>query len=272
MKFLNKLRKSFKYPYIFDKRQRFATQTILLTAGILITQLIWEDYRFFMVGVLSIFCYLLTIWSLLEDIKGVEWLLLFILPVFFTIAVSLFYFLLPVRMLSRLIIASVFAVGMYAILLIENINNVAAERSIQLVRAAQSVGLLITSVTIFLLANILYSLRLIFWQNMMLTFFFSLFLALQSLWSIKLEAKISASLLIYSAIVSLCLSEMAFGLSFWPIQNASYSLLITATFYALIGIFQQYLSDRFFINTIREYILVFIFTLFLALFTTSWNG
>lgn len=254
-----------------DKRERFAIQTLLLTLGVFTTQIIWQDISFNIVFILSAFSYLLTFWSLKEDIKGIEKLLLFILPVFFTASVSLFYFLLPPRWIIRLTTTLIFAVGTYAILLIENIYNVASLRSIQLLRAAQSVGLLITLAVIFLSSNIIYSLRTNFIINFILIFLISFFLALQSLWSINLEKSIKSRLLLFSLLVGLALGELSLSLSFWPIQNVSFSLLMAATFYAMISIVQQYFLERLFFNLIREYIIVFIFTFILMFLTTKWG-
>jgi hypothetical protein len=260
-----------QFVLILDKRQKFALQTVILTAGILMTQLIWEDYRFFMVGILSVFSYLLTVWSLTEDINGIEWLLLFILPVAFTASVSLFYFLLPSRWITRVTVTTIFAIGTYATLLVENIYNVAVERSIQLLRAAQSIGLLITLVVVFLIVNIVFSTRLYFWANSLILIPFIFILRLQSIWSIRLETKLSKEILIYSLMISLCIGEIVFALSFWPIQVATASLLIAASYYSLVGMIQLHLAGRFFKNTIREYILAFIFTFIVAFLTTSWG-
>lgn len=268
---LKKLSKFKNVLYFLDKRERFAVQTLLLTAGVLTTQLIWQDIRFYIVIILSAFSYILTYWSLKEDIKGIEKILLFILPVFFTASLSLFYFLLPSRWIIRLATTAVFAVGSYAILLIENIYNVASLRSIQLLRAAQSVGLLITLAVIFLSANIIYSLRINFAINFILVFVISFCLSLQSLWSINLDKILNRKLLLFSFLVGLSLGELSLALSFWPIQNASFSLLLAATFYALISVIQQYFSERLFFNVIREYIIVFIFTFILTFLTTKWG-
>jgi len=259
------------YPFLLDKRQRFAVQSIILTAGLLVTQLIWQDYRFIMVGILSVLTYILTIWSLSYDIKGIEWILLFILPVCFTAAVSLFYFLLPSRWFTRLVTGSFFAIGTYAILLVENIYNVAAERSIQLLRAAQSVGLLITLAVIFLASSIVFSIRVLFWQNLLFLAPIAFILTIHALWSINLEDHITERLILYSGIVSLGVGELAFVLSFWPIQISTAALFITASFYAAVGIIQQHLLERLFRNTIREYIIAFIFTLAIAILTTKWG-
>lgn len=257
--------------FTLDKRQRFAIQTLILTTGILCTQLIWEDYRFVMVGILASVSYILSAWSLSEDIQGIEWLLLFILPVLFTASVSLFYFLLPGRWIIRLTITVVFAVGMYAALLVENIYNVAVFRSIQLLRAAQSVGLLITLAVVFLSTTILFSIRVPYWMNVLILSPVIFMLALQSLWSSRLDTVLSKQLIVYSAIVAVGVGEMAGVLSFWPVQLSTASLFITACYYTLVGITQQYFLERLFNNTIKEYIYAFFFSLLVLLITTKWG-
>lgn len=261
--------------HFLDKQQRFIIQTASLAGGLLLTQIIWSDYRFLLVFLLALVSYLLTAWSLKEDIDGVEWLLLFILPVFFTVAVSLFYFLLPGRWISRLITAVIFTLGTYAIVRTVNIYNVAVERSIQLLRVAQTVGLLISLMVVFFSTIVIYSLRASFWINILLMTPIIFVLTLQSLWSVKLESKFSKPLLIYSGIVGLVIGEVVGSLSFWPIFRSSglaiAALFVCSIYYCLVGIIQHYLLGRMFANTIREYIVSFIFMLFLIIVTTRWG-
>lgn len=257
--------------FSLDKRQRFTLQTIILTGGLVITQFGLSDYRFFLVGILTILSYFLTMWSLSEDITGIEWFLLFILPVLFTFFVSLFYFLLPPRMISRFLVTGIFAIGTYAILLVENIYNVAVNRSIQLTRAAQSIGLLLTLVVIFLSSNVVYSLRLSLWQNALILSPISFVLAVQSIWSVRLETKLARNLLIYAGLIAVGIGELSIVLAFWPIANAPYSLFLTSLYYSLIGIVQHYFLGRLFRNTVKEYFSVFLFTFFLTFFITQWG-
>lgn len=271
MKQFYRLFKKGRITLSLDKRQRFAVQTIILTGGLVITQFGLSDHRFFLVGILTILSYFLTAWSLSEDITGQEWFLLFILPVLFTFSVSLFYFLLPPRMISRFLVTGIFAICTYAILLVENIYNVAVNRSIQLTRAAQSIGLLLTLVVIFLSSNVAYSLRLSFWQNALILTPISFVLAVQSIWSVTLEEKLSKNLVLYAGIIAVSIGELSMVLSFWPIVNAAYSLFLTSLYYSLLGIVQHYFLGRLFRNTVKEYFSVFLFTFLLTFLITQWG-
>jgi hypothetical protein len=254
-----------------DKRQRFLIQSLILTAGILVIQQYFNEYKFILAVFISFLTYILTTWSLKEDIKKYEWILLFILPVLLTLSVSLFYFLLPNRVVYKSIVTVFFAISSYAVLLIENIFNVAVVRSIQLTRAAQSVGMLISLIIIFLFSNIIYSFRWPFYSIFLITTIIGFLLSLQSLWSVDLEENISEELLQMTMITALGIGELGAVLSFWPVQIATYSLLITSAYYMLVSVFQLKLSGRLFRNSIKEFIYVFIFTLILTIFTTSWS-
>ena len=206
-----------------------------------------------------------------EDIQGVEKITLFILPVSFTISLTLFYFLLPVRWLTRLPAALLFAIGMYALLLSVNIYNVAANRSIQLLRAAQSVGFLITLVVVFLSTNIILSFRLPFYINFTSMFMISAVMFLQFFWSSLLEEKISKQIVIYSLAGGLILGEMALDLSFWPVRTTISSLFLTSVFYTVGGFVQQILLGRFFKSTVKEYIWIPVVVFMLMILVTRWG-
>jgi len=134
-----------------SKRTRMALTALVLTLGILSIQSVDVDNRYQAIGILAGLAYGLSAWSFSEDLKGIGWLTVLILPVLYPVSVALFYFLLPDRLLSRLMIMTIFGTGMYALLLTENIFNVAAIRTIQLLRAAHAVGFLLTLVVGFFL-------------------------------------------------------------------------------------------------------------------------
>src|SRR4051812_1692943 len=78
------------------KRQELVLVSILLTIGLLLTQLL-PDFRYPMTFVLALCAYIGSAWVLRSDLKGVEFITLLTLPTLYTAAVTLFYFLLPLR-------------------------------------------------------------------------------------------------------------------------------------------------------------------------------
>lgn len=258
--------------FSISKRQKFVLATFLLTIGLIFTQLLKSDSRFWVVGSLGALAYILSAWVEKEDLTGIEWLTLLILPTMYTLAVGFSYFLLPARWITRLPVAFLYAFGMYALLLTENIYNVAAARTIQLLRAAHAVGFLLTLVTAFLLFQTTLAFHFPFWLNFFSIFIISLLLIFQALWSVNLEEGISKTTVLYSFYYSIILGEIALVFSFWPLNISLWALFLSACVYAFLGVGQQYLAGRLFKRTTVEFFLVPGFMLLILFFSAKWGG
>lgn len=255
-----------------SKRQKFVVSALFLSLGLLAIQVTNISWRYQAIALLVALTYLLSSWSLIEGLNRIEWLTVLVLPTFFTAGVGLFYFLVPARWLTRLPVILLYGVGLYALLLTENIFSVAAIRTIQLLRSAHAVGFLLTLVTSFFLYDTILSFRLEPWLNFLLVALVSLPLILQSLWSVNLEEKLTTKIWLYTLILSLVLGEIALAFSFWPVTVVIGSLALTTTLYTLLGLAQHRLSERLFQRTANEYIRVAIIVLMVILLTTHWGG
>jgi len=118
------------------KRHKFLFVSFLLGLGLLVTQFTQVEFRYQALTILGFMAFGLSAWALFDDLKGIEWFSILVLPAIYPVSVGLFYFLLPEKFLSRVVILGLFIVGMYALLLTQNIFSVAAIRTIQLLRAA----------------------------------------------------------------------------------------------------------------------------------------
>ncbi|HUV43058.1 MAG TPA: hypothetical protein VMY36_04130 [Patescibacteria group bacterium] len=266
---------NFKRPnfiILISKRQRFIISAFLLSIGLLAIQFANISWRYQAIFGLTVLTYILSAWSLREGLNGIEWLTVLILPTLFTGGVGLFYFLLPSSWLTRLPVAFLYGLGLYVLLLTENIFAVAAIRNIQLLRAAHAVGFLLTLLTGFFLYNTILSFRFSFWLNFVLVFIASLPLIIQGLWSINLEEKISQQIWFYSVALSLIIAEGALALSFWPVTVSASSLALITIMYVVLGLTQHHLSQHLFKKTINEYLLVGIVVLAVIILTTQWGG
>lgn len=246
--------------------------TVLLTGILLLTQIVPPDFRYAFVVFLALCTYGVSAFCLREDLKGIEWLTLLLLPTLYSAAVALFYFLLPVRWLTRIPVAVLYALGFYAILLTENIYNVAANRTIALLRAAHSVGFLVTFATFFLLVQIVLAFRFNPVFNAILIGAVSFVCIFQALWVMDLEPAISRRVWVITASLTLIMTEVAWVLSFWPSQPIMTALFIASIFYSLVGIAQQYVVDRMYKKTVIEFFIVCLIVCIIFLFTTNWRG
>lgn len=255
-----------------SKRQQFVLITAILTIGLVITQLVPTELRYFLVVTFSIATYFLSAFGLREDLTGIEWLTLLTLPTLFTAAVLLFYFLLPVRWLTRLPVAVLYAIGMYALLLTENIYNVAAERSIALLRAAHSVGFLLTLITYFLLISTVLSFRLAVGWTAVAVGLVSFPLIVQAIWSVELESAVSWRVWQMSGVITMLLVELTWVLGFWPVTMTLIALFLTTCVYCGIGLAQQHVQEKLYKKTAIEFGSVAFIVFMILLIATRWRG
>ncbi|MBI3384734.1 hypothetical protein HY030_00905 [Candidatus Gottesmanbacteria bacterium] len=256
----------------FSKRQIFVISTLLLTLGLIATQLLPTAFRYPSVLLLGFFSFLFSAFCLREDLSKHEWLTLLTLPTLFTLGVSYFYFLLPVRWITRLPVAVFYALGYYGVLLTENIFNVSAGRTIQLIRAAQTVGFYLTLITCFLFLDLLFSLHLPFFVNFLLAFMALTLLFVQYFWSVRLTDKVERMVWIYAISLAFAASQIALAISFWPVRTLTSSLFLSSIFYAFLGIGGYELQDRLFKRVALEFITVPVFVFILMFVTTSWTS
>jgi hypothetical protein len=255
-----------------SKRQQFIIITGILTVGLILTQLAPSEARYPLVFVLSLLAYGLSAFGLREDLKRAEWVTLLTLPTLFTTAVATFYFLLPVRWLTRVPVAALYAVGMYGLLLTENIYNVAAARTIALLRAAHSVGFLLTLVTFFLLVQTVLAFRLWGVVSAVVVGGIATLLILQSLWAVELETKISRRVGDLAIALGIAVVEITWILSLWPVKSTLTALFLTTFLYSTTGMAQQYVADRLYKRTVIEFFSVTFVVLCIVLLTTHWRG
>ena len=255
-----------------NKRQKIIVTTLILSLGLLSTQLVDFSLRFAFIGGLGVLAYILSLWSLWEGINLTKAIILMILPAFFTVAVSSFYFLLPVRWLTRLPVAFTFGLMFYLLLLAQNVFNVAAIRTIPLYRAASTASFLFTLLSAFFIFNVIYAFNLLFLWNGVVVLVVSFPLVLQVLWTLEMKDKISTAILVQSFIISLILGELALSFSFWPMPTTIWPLSLSSSMYVLLGLTLQVLKDRVTSRVVWEYLGIGVVVLIVSFLTTSWVG
>jgi hypothetical protein len=254
------------------KRQIFVAVTLMLTGTLLLTQLVPLEWRYGFVVLLSVMTYCLSAYALREDLDGVEWGTLLTPITLFSAAIALFYFLLPTRWLTRIPVAALYAIGIYALLLTNNIYNVAASRTIALLRAARSVGYLLTLTTFYLLILTVLSQRSSVLVNVAAAFGFGAALVVPSLWSATLEPEIGKRVKDLSIVLVAILAQFAWLLSFWPAPVTMVALTLTSVFYSGVGMAQEYLAEKLYKKTIVEFLVVNVIVFIVLLLTTSWRS
>jgi len=253
-----------------EKRLRFIIAVFSLSFLMLMATFFYFDKALFFIPILILATYFFTYFSLLEDIKKIDWLMLFLMPVFLSVIFYLFYFLFPVRWLTRLPFIIFYAISVYAVLLSSNIFNVGVEKSLALYRAAFSVNFFYQIFLIFFVFNILFSFRQDFLVNGLVSFLAIFLFSLQLLWTVHLKKVIEKKIVFYSLFLAAIVSEGVVVFSFLPVPITVFSLLPTGVYYSLAGLIYHFIDKRLFYQTIREFLIVLGFILLVVFLSIPW--
>lgn len=272
-----------------SKRAKYIVAALVLSLMLWGTRLIVPEQRMEAIVAIVVASYLISAWVLFEDLKGVEWVTILILPVMYTLGAGLFSLFLPVSVprifgqrleadVARLIAGIVrggfwllFGVGAYGLYLTENIFSVAAIRTIQLLRAARAVGFLLTLVVAMFLFQALFSFKLQFWVLGLLAGLLSFPLFLQGNWSMQLKKGLNRRVVLYSLVGAVVVAQMAGVLAFWPVKSLVAALMLVTAVYVVLGLSQQKLIGRLFKKQINEYVAVAVVVLVASFYITSWR-
>lgn len=250
------------------RREKFVLASIFLSLCLLVVQYTSLEWRYYAVAGLAVATYIISSLALLDDLQKHEWLTIVPFPAFYAGAVGLFYFLLPSNLVSRVTILVMFAIGMYALLLMSNIYSVAKGRTIQLLHAALAIGLWFTLLTSLLYTNSIFSLRLPFYTTASLIGAVHFPLIAMSLWAVRLEKSLDREAWGSTLFITLIITEFTLVLTFIPFSVWYYALFVMSVLYVCLSVARSFLMGRLFMRALLEYVLVasFILVLFLGLF------
>ncbi len=264
-------KKIFNFFRSIPKRKRFVIALVAIVVPTVSLTLLPFSTMLFFIPFLAAFVYGATYLALLEDVSHIEWVVLFIPPIYFCIFFLLFYYLLPVRWLTRIPFMVILSVALYAIFLSENIFNVGVEKSLPLYRAAYSVSNFIMLLAFLFLFTVLYSLR----QHYLVNMFFGGLLAwplfFHAIWTASPKSVLEERVYKFSTISTILLSFAILILNFIPIKTSIYALYTVAVAYMLTGVTQEIVQNTAFREHIRAYIIMVGAMTILILLTAQWS-
>ncbi len=263
--------KNFFLRFSINKRQKFVVSIIILSFGLFFSQHFLGKSGVFFTVILSFLTVVLLLASNYKDLMENFSFHFFVLPFFYSLAFGLFYFLVPARFLTRMLMTSLYAVGLYSLFLSQNIFAVASMRTIALLSSARTVSFIITLISYFFLTNVLYALDLSSFLTAGILFGYTFFLSSQSIWTYTLEKSYKANLYWFLGL-SLCLFETALFLWFWPSSPTFIALFLTGLFYITVGLSHVWFDKRLFRSVLWEYIWVAAIVSCILFVFTSWKA
>lgn len=254
-----------------DKRQKFVLGMIVLSIILFLSEFQFGKSSGVVVAVvLALLTNVILYWSIKDDLKDKFSISVFILPFFYTLSFALFYFLIPTRLLFRLILTGLYSFGLYSLFLSENIFTVSSIRTIALLSGARIVSFVVTLVSYFFLTNITFSLHQPIFITLPIVALYTYPLVYQSLWTYNLQGD-SLPMKLWAGVVSLCILEVALAVWLWPSSPTIIALFLSGFLYTLVGLSHVWVEKRLFRNVMWEYVWVGAIVLFLLLLFTSWG-
>ncbi len=262
---LKQFSKKKNFLFNIQKRQKFIIGVITLSLALFFSEQLFGKGGMYIAFYLSLLTDLFLFWAIRLDLEDNFSLQVFILPFFYTLSCALFYFLVPARFITRVGMASLYAFGLYSLFLSENIFIVSSIRTIALLLSARTVSFIVTLLSYFFMANVVFALHLNIFITLSFVFAFSFPLILYSVWSHTLESDFRLHL-DWIFLITVCIVETAVALWFWPTTPTIIGLFLAGLFYILVGISQIWLEKRLFKSVMWEYIwvAVIIFLVFLT--------
>jgi len=255
---------------IIEKRIRFVISSVFLALLMLVSTFFFFDKASIFIPILIVASYGASLFALFEGIEKIEWYMLFLMPVLLSVAMYLFYFLFPVRWITRIPFILIYGISIYAMLLSSNIFNVGVEKNLQLYRAGFSVNYFIQTMVFFIFGNVIASFHWGFIANAMVFGLLSGAMSLQLYWSIRLDMHLRKEVLNHAWFTALLVSEGSLFLSFIPLQESIFALVLAVLYYCIAGLTHLHLDDRLFKHSVREYATILIVILVILFLSVSW--
>jgi hypothetical protein len=250
-----------------SKRQRFLVSVVILSFLLFLSEHLFGKSGIYTIFSLALLTDVLLFFATHKDLKGTQTLQVFILPFLYSLSFGLFYFLVPARFLTRIVMTSLYAVGLYSLLLSQNIFVVSSIRTIALLSSARTVSFIMALLSYFFLSNVTFSLHINVFITLLLIFGYSFPLILYSIWTHTLDKHLFSKTL-WVGLLATCLVEVSFILWFFPTTPTITALFLTGFFYIVVGLSQIWLQRRLFRNIIWEYIWVAVVVFLVFVFFT----
>ena len=229
------------------------------------------EYLWIAMILLVTLSYFLTWFALLQDIKGVEWLLLFLIPMAWTACWYAFFYFIPMRLIVRFALSLAYPFIFYTLISAMNIFNVGVEKSIQLHRAAHAANTFLVTFVYFLFVEILFPIGFPWYGFCFVTTLFTYFLTLQVFWANDPGQGMKKEVIHLARYVSVIMAIFSILFYLLPfLVDTTRSVIMGGIFYILTNLLSTYTDKVLWRQRLREFVVVLIILVATTIFTLRW--
>src|SRR3989344_8034843 len=221
--------------FLGNKRQKFIISVLILSIGLFIAEYILGRGGIILVFILSFLTSLFLYFALRNDFKENFSPQALILPFFYSLAIGLFYLLVPARFITRIGMTFLYSLSLYSLFLSENIFAISSVRTIQLLSGARTVSLVLTMLSYFFISNVVFSFHTNIFITLGLVILYTFPIVLHSVWTYAQEKNLFSQVF-WVLTITICLVEVAAFLWFNQGSPTVIALFLTAIFYVILGL------------------------------------
>lgn len=255
----------------FSKRQKFIAGVLFLSFCFFIASYLLNGYGVIAAFSLSFLTDLFLLWGIYPELKNNFYSQVFILASLYSLSFGLFSFLTPSRLLSKIILTIIYAIGTYSLFLCENIFLVAINRTIALLNSARIISLVVSLVVAFFITSAIFSAHVSFLVEIPLIFIIYFLISNHGIWTYTLEKDLKKDLF-WVLNIAFFITELSIIIWFWPSSPVVIALFLTGMWYFFIGLSYIWLDRRLFKNVFWEHFWIVFISILLFTIYTKWGA
>ncbi len=226
------------------------------------------QYIYISLPALVIISYIFVWFAIYERIDRVEWIMLFVLPVLWTLEWYVFFYMVPVRWLTRLLFSLIFVIVYYVLVSVENIYNVGVEKNIQLQKAAITVSTIFLVGLCYLAFQMISSFEMYWILASVFIGLISWVLAMKHFWTVDPRIKFDVWQLRMTHFVAIFMFLTSAGMNFIPFTaQTTRPVILAGVFYLMTNVISDVRDLVIFKQKSREYLIVMVALLLIVIFT-----
>ena len=200
--------------------------------------------------------------------KNEKWWNFFLLPAYFTTSLIIFTLLLSNKTLVQIIfLASIIILYLYFIA----IYNYLIKENYYKKNSLENISTYSNFLTFFFVASSMYGLQsflnISVWVLILGMILATGLIVYQVIWSLKISSNIG---LLYILLVCVALVELAWSLSFLPLNFYILGIVLAICYYVVMGVARYYLLNRLDKKNIKLYLIFGFFSILTLLLTAKW--
>ena len=242
---------------LIPKHVRYAISSVVGGIAMFLAVAVPFQAIWISVPIILILCYGLVWFAIFENIDRVEWIMLFALPIMWTLEWYIFFYMIPVRWLTRIVFSAVFAIFLYVLISVENIYNVGVEKNIQLQKVALTVSTIFLICLVYIAFQVIASFEFNVLISSLLVALVAWLIAIKYFWTTNPKLSVSRGEMLVALLTAVICGLFNIVFALFPFfSETTRPVLLAGLFYVVTSMISDAPDEIIFAQRSREMILI----------------